>query len=426
MNDEPRLADEMFRGPALEEVPTSGLQVEEPLEVESIELTSRMRGPAATGGWETVRPGGEPIDLLPDADFAFSLDDGDAAAAAPPDSLREQRLEQESLQLAAELAALREAGAERERLLESRLVELAARLEEREAEITDQSAQIASLTLERDGLRARLEHSPTPPPSWLERQPPREDPGRQVASLKARLEERGRALAVAREEIEGMRAERGRLAEALAERAKQVARLLDELNRREARRRFDGDFRSALQRLIGAARRRKDRDSAGADAPAGPAGAPDEAAAEERQFLGAAATETVVIDPPPSPAIPAPAEPVTPPVEPGRATPRRFLLCMEPGSGEAHELTGSRMYVGRAPEAGIHITDTTVSRVHAVLCLDGEQVVVEDAASTNGVFVNGARVRVAVLNDYDTVTFGNVSYLFRLGPAVEESSLRGQ
>jgi pSer/pThr/pTyr-binding forkhead associated (FHA) protein len=99
---------------------------------------------------------------------------------------------------------------------------------------------------------------------------------------------------------------------------------------------------------------------------------------------------------------------------------------MEPGSGEAHELTGTRVYVGRAPEAGVRIADTTVSRVHAVLRVDGEKVIVEDAASTNGVFVNGLRVRAAVLNDFDTVAFGNVGYLFRLGPAAEEAALRGQ
>lgn len=178
-------------------------------------------------------------------------------------------------------------------------------------------------------------------------------------------------LAGLRRELEEARAERARMAEALAERARQVARLLDELHRVETHRSLDGDFRG-LPRAPGFA-----------DAP-------------------------------------------TLSADPERAVPRRFLLSMDAGSAEAHELTGQRAYVGRAPEAGIRITDVTVSRVHAVLRLDGEQVVVEDAASTNGVFVNGARVRAAVLSDFDTVTFGNVSYLFRLGPAAEGRALRGQ
>jgi hypothetical protein len=408
MNSENSTANDVVRGPALEELPTSGLQVEEPLDVESIELASRPRGPAASLGWETVQPGGDPVELLPDGDFDLGLDGDPAAADAAAPSLREQQLERENLQLAAELATLRAAGAERERLLESRLVDLAASLEERHAEIADQSAQIASLALERDGLRARLE-----PSSALAAAAPECDGApeqRHVAGLEACLEARGRALALAHEELAGLREERSRLAEALAERVAQVARLLDELNRREARRRFDSDFRGALQRLVGVARRR-------------PESAPQAGSAGDRHLSEAAATDTVVLDPP-RPA--ADAVPIAPPAEEQRAMPRRFLLSMEPGSGEAHELTGTRVYVGRAPEAGVHITDSTVSRVHAVLRLDGQQVVVEDAASTNGVFVNGARVRSAALSDFDTVTFGNVGYLFRLGPAAEENTLRGQ
>ena len=152
----------------------------------------------------------------------------------------------------------------------------------------------------------------------------------------------------------------------------------------------------------------------------GPADEPGPGGAEE------AATDTVVMDPPPAP-VAALHEPIAPPARAaGRAPARRFLIALEPGNGDAHELSGSRVYVGRAPEAGLHIPDTTVSRIHAVLRLDGEQVVVEDAASTNGVFVNGIRVRVAALGDFDTITFGNVAYLFRLGPAIDGTALRGQ
>lgn len=411
MVDEKAMADQMSRGPALEELPTSGLQVEEPLDVERIELTARTLGPAGTGGWETLQPGGEPLELLSEQDF--DLDAGASGAGSSAPSLREQRLERENLELAAELAGLRAAATERERLLEARVVELAARAEQLESELTDQTAQIASLTLERDGLRARLE-SPASGFTFRSGGGPVREEG-QVERLKARLEERGRALKVVREELESVRAERSRLAQALAERGKQVARLLDELNRRDAKRRFDGDFRGAFQKLIGAARRRP--------TPASPAAetVPD----HEPFYLGALGTDTVVLDPPPP--VPDPASaPVAPPEEPRPEAPRRFLLSMEPGSGEAHELTGKRVYVGRAPEAGIRITDTRVSRVHAVLRLEGDKVVVEDAASTNGVFVNGIRVRKAELDDFDTVAFGSVGYLFRLGPSVEESALREQ
>lgn len=412
MMDENAMADDRFRGLALEELPTSGLQVEEPLDVESIELTARSLGLAGSVGWEVSQPGGEPIGLLSDQDLGFDPGMSGAESSAP--SLREQQLERENLELAAELAALRAASTERERLLEARLVELAAKTEELEGELTDQSAQIASLILERDGLRARYE---TPAAGFTSRSigdPAREE--RQLERLKARLEERGRALAVAREELESLQAERRRLAEALAERAKQVARLLDELNGREAKRRFESDLRGAFQKLIDAARRRPRAEPPAADL----------APIQDRFFLGAAATDTVVMDPPAPAPGPVVDEPAAPPEERRPEALRRFLLSMEPGSGEAHELTGKRVYVGRAPEVGIRITDTRVSRVHAVLRLEGDKVVVEDAASTNGVFVNGIRVRKAELNDFDTVAFGSVGYLFRLGPSAEESALREQ
>ncbi|MCU0977116.1 MAG: FHA domain-containing protein [Steroidobacteraceae bacterium] len=408
MNEEMIPPREMFLGPLSQELSTSGLHVEEALDVERIELAGRVRGPEANLGWETVQAGGDSIDLLPDPEFELNLD---AAAASVGASPHELRLERESLELAAELATLRAAAAERERALEARIVELTARLDKCEHEIADQSEQIAALASERDGLRARLDGHGSAP-SRAGDGPARQE-RRVAAGLAPRPDERDRALAAAREELECLRAEQSRLAGMLAEREAQVSRLLDEINRRETRRRFDGDFRGALQRLIGAARRRGESDER---APA---------RADDDHDLGAAATDTVVLDPPPLVPGPEPEVASSPPADPQRATPRRFLLSMEPGSGDAHELAGARVYVGRAREAGVRIPDTTVSRVHAVLRLDGERVTVEDLASRNGVFVNGIKVRSAVLDDFDTVTFGNVGYLFRLGPAADEATLRG-
>jgi hypothetical protein len=409
MTNDTAKADEMPRGPTLEELPTAGLQVEEPLDVESIELTTRSRGQPGSFGWESSQAGSEPVGLFAAGDF--DLDAVAASAEPPAPSPREQQLERENLDLAAELAGLRAAGAERERLLEARLAELAARTEALENELTDQSAQIASLILERDGLRARLATASSAAPLRSDGDGVRED--RQVERLKRRLEERGRALAVVRQELESARTEHSRLAEELAERTRQVSRLVDEMDRRRSRNRFDGDFRNALRRLVAAARRR----------PAG-AGAPAEATpVRDIPSVAASHADTVVIDPPPVPAPVPPPDPLLPPDGPRTETTRRFLISLEPDSGEAHELTGRRVYVGRAPESGIRITDTRVSRVHAVLRLEGDKVVVEDAASTNGVFVNGTRVRRAELNDFDTVAFGSAAYLFRLGPSREEAAL---
>jgi len=400
-----------------EPVSTAGLQVEEPLDIERIELTSRMRMPAASLGWETGNAGLDPLELPPDGDLEFDFEEEAAAAdgrdLAPP-AASEQRLELENLNLAAELAALRGAAALRERALEEQLERQAELLEEREIELFRQSAQISSLTLERDGLHARLQESGTPVP-LLAPQPARSDD--HVARLKERLDERGRALAVAREEIDRLRREGATLAAALQERAEQVNRLLDQLKRHDARRRFDGDFRRAFARLL-----RGRRKSANDDAQPRPRG--------DAQFMGAAAEPTVVLDSVPLPRREAPVPPQ--PVESRRgeleaaAATRRYLVPLEASSTGVYELTEGRHYVGRGAEASLRLVDSTVSRLHAVLRLEGERVLVQDAASTNGVYVNGQRVRSAELQDFDTVAFGEVGYLFRLGTAVGDKSRRDQ
>ncbi len=62
--------------------------------------------------------------------------------------------------------------------------------------------------------------------------------------------------------------------------------------------------------------------------------------------------------------------------------------------------------VGRSSESDIFLVDPSVSRMHATLELDGDRVVVRDAGSTNGTFVNGERVQVRVLQPGDRVSFG--------------------
>jgi hypothetical protein len=62
--------------------------------------------------------------------------------------------------------------------------------------------------------------------------------------------------------------------------------------------------------------------------------------------------------------------------------------------------------VGRNRESDIFLVDPSVSRVHATLELQGDHVVVRDAGSTNGTFVNGERVQVRTLQPGDRVAFG--------------------
>lgn len=64
------------------------------------------------------------------------------------------------------------------------------------------------------------------------------------------------------------------------------------------------------------------------------------------------------------------------------------------------------MRVGRSRECDIFLVDPSVSRNHALLEVHGETVVVRDAGSTNGTFVNGERVQLRTLRAGDRVAFG--------------------
>jgi len=90
----------------------------------------------------------------------------------------------------------------------------------------------------------------------------------------------------------------------------------------------------------------------------------------------------------------------------------RWLTRLDDDSGRLHVLRGARCTVGRTPHSDIEVPETYVSRSHAVFRLGPEATIVEDAGSTNGVFVNEARVRRQRLRDGDIVGFGKARYRF--------------
>src|SRR5260370_37409191 len=62
--------------------------------------------------------------------------------------------------------------------------------------------------------------------------------------------------------------------------------------------------------------------------------------------------------------------------------------------------------IGRKPDKDLMVTDTRVSRDHAVIETEGGAFVVMDVGSSGGTFVNGEKINRRKLNSTDPVEIG--------------------
>ena len=87
--------------------------------------------------------------------------------------------------------------------------------------------------------------------------------------------------------------------------------------------------------------------------------------------------------------------------------------------GEVLKLTGSMLTVGRGAESDIALPSKMISRNHARLLIGPNGIIVEDAGSTNGCFVNGEQVKQHLMHDNDVLELGDLRYRLRLRPSRE-------
>src|SRR5687767_15583809 len=71
---------------------------------------------------------------------------------------------------------------------------------------------------------------------------------------------------------------------------------------------------------------------------------------------------------------------------------------------------GVTQVVGRAPTSDVPVFDPTISRRHAELVTSDKGLEVKDLGSSNGTFLNGARVENCTVTVGDTITFGKVAF----------------
>jgi hypothetical protein len=92
-----------------------------------------------------------------------------------------------------------------------------------------------------------------------------------------------------------------------------------------------------------------------------------------------------------------------------RAAPRSFVLRFISGKyqgGEFPIVPEKQIVVGRSSDLDMVLVEDMVSRKHARIAMQNEQIWIEDLGSTNGTFVNGEKIKRARLKEGDRVLIG--------------------
>ena len=91
-----------------------------------------------------------------------------------------------------------------------------------------------------------------------------------------------------------------------------------------------------------------------------------------------------------------------------------LIVRMNGQPDELFAIVSAETLIGRAPSCDLQIPDESMSREHAVVLADGEAHMLEDLQSTNGIKVNGKRVRSVELSHGDEIEIGQTRLVFTL------------
>jgi pSer/pThr/pTyr-binding forkhead associated (FHA) protein len=81
---------------------------------------------------------------------------------------------------------------------------------------------------------------------------------------------------------------------------------------------------------------------------------------------------------------------------------------------ELFEIVGPETLIGRGPSCDLQLPDDGISREHSMVLAEGEAYTLEDLQSTNGIKVNGKRVRSTELGHGDEIELGQTRLIFTL------------
>ncbi|HXK70609.1 MAG TPA: VWA domain-containing protein [Caldisericia bacterium] len=92
--------------------------------------------------------------------------------------------------------------------------------------------------------------------------------------------------------------------------------------------------------------------------------------------------------------------------------PKEALILTEDGT--IIPIKRTPFTIGRMPDCNIKLDNLEVSRMHAEIINKGNQFVINDLNSRNGVFVNGKKVKSKLLQDNDQIKIGKNVFTFKL------------
>jgi diguanylate cyclase (GGDEF)-like protein len=91
---------------------------------------------------------------------------------------------------------------------------------------------------------------------------------------------------------------------------------------------------------------------------------------------------------------------------------RAYLVVLAGASvGEMYKVEGDKVVIGRGQKAQIRLFDDGISREHAQIVIEGNQIILQDLGSTNGTFCNGLKVDRRELVDGDKILVGSTTIL---------------
>jgi two-component system cell cycle response regulator len=89
-----------------------------------------------------------------------------------------------------------------------------------------------------------------------------------------------------------------------------------------------------------------------------------------------------------------------------------YLVVMAGSNvGEMYKVEKEQTVIGRGDKADLRLIDDGISRDHARILKEGNQMVLEDMGSTNGTYCNGGRVTRQALSEGDKILLGSTTIL---------------